>query len=120
MTYVIALTNVTDREKHEKEFIPAIMKTHEAFDTRIISRIDNPEVLLGDVSENRIVLIEFQDKAHVKAWFNNPDTIHALNIARECTGGMTLIILEEEPKLEEAPAPESEKQPESSTESTTA
>lgn len=70
--YVIAEMEVHDPERYEqyKDGVPA---TLEASGGRFVVRGGEVEHLEGDWQPKRVVVIEFDDLAALKAWWDSPD-----------------------------------------------
>ncbi len=97
--YVIAHTTVTDQEKYQKEFLPATLRSHEAHNVEILVRTNSVEALSGDQAPERMVVLKFGDLAHARSWYQSREQQQALQIAKECTTGITALMV---PGYEEA------------------
>jgi uncharacterized protein (DUF1330 family) len=96
--YVIANTTVTDQEKYQKEFIPATLRSHKVHQVEIVVRTGSIEAVAGQAPE-RMVILKFRDLDHARSWYQSPEQQQALQIAKECTTNMTVLIV---PGFEEA------------------
>jgi uncharacterized protein (DUF1330 family) len=96
--YVIAQTKLTNEEKYLKEFIPATIRSHKAHNVEIMVRTNAVEALTGQAPE-RMVVLKFRDLAHARSWYHSPEQQQALQIAKECTTNMTVLMV---PGFEEA------------------
>lgn len=70
--YVVAQIAIHDRAeygRYEAGFADAFMK----HGGRIVSVDDQPEVVEGDWAHDRSVVIEFEDKAAMRAWYDSPE-----------------------------------------------
>jgi len=81
--YIAARTTVTDKEKYENEFLPAVMKVHEAHGGKIIAA-GYIQYLVGAPAEDgaRVTIIECPDEAHARALF---EEVKPLMAAMQCT-----------------------------------
>jgi uncharacterized protein (DUF1330 family) len=89
--YVIAQTTLTNKEKYQKEFIPASV-SHEVHHVEIVVRTGDIEALAGQAPE-RMVVLKFRDLAHARSWYQSPEQQQALQIAKECTTGITAFLV---------------------------
>ena len=96
--YVIAQTTVTNQEKYQKEFLPATVRSHEAHHVEIVVRTGAIEAVAGQAPE-RMVILKFRDLDHARSWYQSPEQQQALQIAKECTASMTVLMV---PGFEEA------------------
>jgi uncharacterized protein (DUF1330 family) len=96
--YVIANTTVTDQEKYQKEFIPATLRSHKVHHVEIVVRTGAIEAVAGQAPE-RMVILKFRDLDHARSWYQSPEQQRALQIAKECTTNMTVLMV---PGFEEA------------------
>jgi uncharacterized protein (DUF1330 family) len=97
--YVIAQTTVTDQEKYQKELIPATLRSHKVHNVEILVRTNAVEALSGGQVPERMVVLKFRDLAHARSWYESPEVKLTLQIAKECTTGITALMV---PGYEEA------------------
>jgi uncharacterized protein (DUF1330 family) len=74
--YVIVDVQITDPERYDAYRVlagPAV----EAAGGRYLARGGTAEVLEGDRVPNRIVIIEFDDLAAARAWYDSPAYVEA-------------------------------------------
>ena len=90
--YVIANTTVTDQQKYQKEFIPATVRSHKVHHVEIVVRTGSIEALAGQAPE-RMVILKFRDLDHARSWYHSPEQQQALQIANECTTGITAFLV---------------------------
>ena len=92
--YVIVEIEVTDPAGYEayKTLAPP---TVAAYGGRYIVRGGDPEVLEGDWSPKRIVVLEFENKARAKEWLNSPE-YSAVKPMRHKTARSKMIVVEGE------------------------
>jgi uncharacterized protein (DUF1330 family) len=96
--YVIAHTSLTNEEKYLKEFIPASIRSHKAHNVEIVVRTNAIEALSGQAPQ-RMVVLKFRDMDHARAWYHSTEQQQAIQIAKECTTGITACLV---PGFEEA------------------
>jgi uncharacterized protein (DUF1330 family) len=70
--YILAITKITDAEKYNSEFMPAIKKAHKAHDVKVVAMSNAPQMLMGEPRGNRVVLLQVQDEAHARAFLEQP------------------------------------------------
>jgi uncharacterized protein (DUF1330 family) len=66
--YILAITKITDAEKYNSEFMPAIKKAHKAHDVKVVAMSNAPQMLMGEPRGNHVVLLQVQDEAHARAF----------------------------------------------------
>ena len=89
--YVIVNVAVQDPERY-KDYIKAATPTVAAHGGRYIARGGRAEKLEGDVSVNRIVLLEFPSYAQAKSWYDSPEYRAALAIRQSCATGALILV----------------------------
>lgn len=82
--YILAITKITDAEKYNSEFMPAIKKAHKAHDVKVVAMSNAPQMLMGEPRGNHVVLLQAQDEAHARAFWNSPEAKAAMAIAPHC------------------------------------
>jgi len=70
--YLIANVEVTDPAGYE-EYKKQAPATIAAYGGRYLTRGGAREVLEGDWSPNRVVILEFPSMAQLKAWYDSPE-----------------------------------------------
>lgn len=90
--YVLAQGNVQDREKLN-EYLAAAGATLAGVDVKVLVHSESPEVIEGEVTNTRHVLMEFPDAAAAKAWYDSADYEAIRGLRIEGAPG-TLVILE--------------------------
>ena len=83
--YILAITKITDAEKYNSEFMPAIKKAHKAHDVKVVAMSNAPQMLMGEPRGNHVVLLQVQDEAHARAFWNSPEAKAAMAIAPHCS-----------------------------------
>src|SRR6516162_1845440 len=61
--YVFSQVTIVDNDKYQQEFLPAVLKSHEAYGVKYLARTGDIEALEGH-APMRCVILEFQDIAH--------------------------------------------------------
>jgi uncharacterized protein (DUF1330 family) len=92
--YVAARTTITDKEKYENKFLPAVMKARDAHGGKIIAA-GYIQYLIGEPAEEsaRVTIIEFQDEAQARAMLDSPEMQSALEIAQTCMSNPRISIV---------------------------
>ena len=83
--YILAITNITNAEKYNNEFMPAIKKAHKAHNVKVVAISNAPHrMLMGEPRGNHVVILQVQDEAHARAFWNSPEAKAAMAIAPLC------------------------------------
>jgi len=90
--YVVADVTVTDPAGYE-DYRRRVPATIEKYGGRFVARGGTIEVLEGDWTPSRLVIIEFPTAEEARAWWNSPEYSAARTI-RQATSRGTLLILE--------------------------
>jgi uncharacterized protein (DUF1330 family) len=70
--YLIADVDVTDPAAYE-EYKRKVAATTSAFGARYLTRAGATEVLEGDWTPKRFVILEFPSAERIKAWYDSPE-----------------------------------------------
>jgi uncharacterized protein (DUF1330 family) len=70
--YYIGEHAITDAAVFE-EYLALVMPMIERFGGRYLTRRGTHEVLEGDWKPNRVVIVEFPDKASIRRWYEAPE-----------------------------------------------
>ena len=70
--YLIVETDIHDAEQY-KQYTSAVPATIEQYGGRFVVRGGEFEVLEGDWTPVRLVMLEFDDLAAIKRWFESPE-----------------------------------------------
>jgi uncharacterized protein (DUF1330 family) len=89
-SYVIVNVAIHDPERY-KEYIKAATPTVAAHGGRYIVRGGRAEKLEGDVSVNRIVVLEFPSYQQAKNWYESAEYRAALAIRQSCASGALIL-----------------------------
>ena len=68
--YLVAAAQVADRVEYE-EYVRKAAPTFAGVDVKVLALSDEPVLLEGSTSPNRVAVMEFPDMAKVEAWYNN-------------------------------------------------
>ena len=79
--YVIANVEVTDPAAYE-EYRAKVPGTIAAYGGRYLARAGATEVLEGDWTPHRLVILEFPSLAQLKAWYRSPEYRPLLEIRK--------------------------------------
>lgn len=90
--YLFANVEVTDPAGYE-EYRQQVSATITAHGGRYLVRGGATEVLEGDWSPKRIVILEFADMAQLKAWYRSPEYQPLIKL-RQRTAKSTLVAVE--------------------------
>jgi uncharacterized protein (DUF1330 family) len=83
--YILAITNITNADKYNNEFMPAIKKAHKAHNVKVVATSNAPHrMLMGEPRGNHVVILQVQDEAHARAFWNSPEAKAAMAIAPHC------------------------------------
>ena len=77
--YVFANVEITDPAGYE-EYRKQVPATIAQYGGRYLTRAGATEVLEGDWTSKRVVILEFPDMARLKAWYDSPEyrPLHAI------------------------------------------
>jgi uncharacterized protein (DUF1330 family) len=105
--YILAMSNITDAKKYNNEFMPAAKKAHAAYDIKTVAVSNAPhQMLTGTPRVNHVVILQAQDEAHARAFFNSPEMQTALAIGESCMAELRVGIIPAVSGLVEARAAE--------------
>ncbi len=90
--YVVAQGRIEDRPKLD-EYVGKALPTIQAAGARVLAFDESPEVVEGEISTPRTVILEFESKEAFRAWYDSPDYQAALPLRLESAPG-TLIVVE--------------------------
>lgn len=90
--YMFANVEVTDAPGYE-QYRQRVSATIEAYGGRYVVRGGATEVLEGAWAPKRIVILEFDDMAQLKAWYHSPEYRPLLEL-RQRTATSTLVAVE--------------------------
>jgi uncharacterized protein (DUF1330 family) len=90
--YIIVEVDVKDPAKYEdyKKLTPA---TLEPYDGKFIARGGKAELIEGEDTPKRIVVLEFENSEKAKAWWNSPEYSEAKKL-RHATAESRMILVE--------------------------
>ena len=90
--YLIADTNVTDPQRYE-EYKRQVKPLIERFGGSYVVRGGPHDVLEGDWTPTRLVVLEFPDMASLRAWYDSPEYA-PLKVLRQGAAESRLIAVE--------------------------
>jgi uncharacterized protein (DUF1330 family) len=90
--YVIALVDIKDPVRYET-YRKLVTPTITAYGGRFVVRGGQTEVLEGEWTPRRVVVLEFPSVDRAKAWWSSPEYSEAKAI-RQATSEGTLIVVE--------------------------
>ena len=89
--YVIVNVKVEHPARYAA-YVKAATPTVAAHGGRYIARGGRAEKLEGNVSVNRIVLLEFPSYDHAKGWYDSPEYQAAALIRQSCSSGDLILV----------------------------
>jgi len=90
--YLVADVAITDAVGFE-EYRAKVPATISAHGGRYLARGGATAVLEGDLSPNRVIILEFPSMAHLRTWYDSPE-YRPLRALRERTARTTLLAIE--------------------------
>jgi uncharacterized protein (DUF1330 family) len=89
--YIYANVQVTDAQAYEdyRRDVPAVIAAHGG---RYLVRGGATEVLEGDASPARQVILEFPDMAHLKAFYESPEYRALIPLRQRASKGVLIAI----------------------------
>ena len=89
--YVIADVDVHDTEAYD-EYRKLVAPTIEKYGGRFVVRAGAHEVMEGDWTPNRVIVIEFESVARAKEWYGSEEYAPALAIRLKATTSSLIIV----------------------------
>ena len=89
--YIIVDSNVHNPDRM-KDYADKVRDTITAYGGRPIVSAPDPEVIEGDWTPLRIVVLEFPDVETAKAWYNSPEYQEILPIRFEAANDKLLLV----------------------------
>lgn len=90
--YVIAMVEVKDPTRYE-DYRKQVLATVTAYGGRFIARAGSTEVLEGQWTPKRLVILEFPSFARAKEWWSSPEYAGPKAL-RQATSDGTLILID--------------------------
>jgi uncharacterized protein (DUF1330 family) len=92
VAYVVATMAIHDPQTYRKytDLTPPLVKRHGG---RFLTRGDEVTTAKGEPFRERMVLLEFPDKAHVDAWLSDPDYVAACKF-RDAAAAVRVLVQE--------------------------
>lgn len=90
--YIVVDINVTDPIRYE-EYIKLSPPTVELYGGRFIARGGRTEILEGDWSPSRLVILQFESIEQAKTWLNSPEYSEARKL-RHQTAKSNMVVIE--------------------------
>jgi uncharacterized protein (DUF1330 family) len=101
--YVIAMMAIHDPETYRK-YTDRTPPTVKKYGGRFLTRGEAVSTIEGATYNDRLVLLEFPSKAHVQAWFADPDYQEAMAF-RRASSAMRMLLVQEGGDNTEDPNP---------------
>lgn len=89
--YVIAQIEITDPATYG-EYTKEVLATITAHGGRFLVRGGKVEVLEGDITPKRVVVIEFPDVATLKRWYRSPEYQAILPLRKRASKGSLFLV----------------------------
>ena len=89
--YVIAQISITDRaayDRYQAKF-PGVFRK---FEGELLAADENPEIIEGEWSREKVVLMRFPDKASFEAWAFSPEYREIAEDRRAGSEGVFLLV----------------------------
>ncbi|MBT3139490.1 DUF1330 domain-containing protein [Ruegeria litorea] len=101
--YIVAMMSIHDADRYKQytDKTPPLVKKHGG---RFLTRGQDVSCFEGTSYDGRLVILEFPDRAHVKAWFADPEYCEA-KAHRQAASKMNLLMLQEGGSNTENPDP---------------
>lgn len=102
--YIVSMMSVTDPDTYRQytDRTPDIVKRHGG---KFLTRGGPFECVEGQPYDGRLVILEFPSKAHIEAWYNDPDYVDAMQF-RHAASTMNYLLMQEGAANTEDPDPE--------------
>ena len=89
--YIIVDSNVHNPDRM-KEYATQVPATLAPFGGKAIVSAPDPEIIEGDWSPQRLVVLEFPDADAARAWYNSPEYQEILPIRFEAANDKLLLV----------------------------
>jgi len=91
--YVVSMMHITDAENYKNytDRTPAIVKRHGG---QFLTRGEPFTCVEGKEYDGRLVILQFPSKAHVEAWYADPEYQEAM-VFRHASSTMNYLLLQE-------------------------
>ncbi|SET30467.1 Uncharacterized conserved protein, DUF1330 family [Natronincola peptidivorans] len=70
--YFVAQIQINDNEEYEK-YLNSVDEVFSRFNGKYLAVDKSPEILEGNWSYNRIIIIQFQDEKELKHWYESTE-----------------------------------------------
>ncbi|MGD8462309.1 MAG: DUF1330 domain-containing protein [Anaerolineae bacterium] len=101
--YVIAMMAIQDPDTYRK-YTDRTPPTVKRYGGKFLTRGEPVTTIEGKVYTDRLVILEFPSKAHVEAWFADPDYQEAM-VFRHASSVMRMLLVQEGGDNTEDPTP---------------
>ncbi|MDX1746299.1 MAG: DUF1330 domain-containing protein [Halobacteriales archaeon] len=91
--YALFQLELTDRDRYLNEYVPPTVETIEAHGGRVLVSTDAPQVLEGEWTFDRTVLIEFPSVEDARAWYTDETYEEVSQIRHDITGVENAVIV---------------------------
>jgi uncharacterized protein (DUF1330 family) len=89
--YAIAQGRVEDREQFD-QYIAAAIPTLETHKAGVLALDETPDVVEGDVSYPRTVILQFASSDAFYAWYNSPEYTAARKLRETASTGTFILV----------------------------
>jgi uncharacterized protein (DUF1330 family) len=91
--YVIAMMAIHDPDTYRK-YTDRTPPTVKKYGGKFLTRGEPVTTIEGETYQDRLVILEFPSKAHVEAWFADPDYQEAM-VFRHASSVMRMLLVQE-------------------------
>ena len=82
--YMIARATITDREKFEKDFMPAVAAAFGPYGAKLLAQSDDVRTLVGSDHLDHLAIAEFPSHDAAVACANSAEFRHAVKVSETC------------------------------------
>ncbi len=75
-----------------KTYTAGVMATVNQYGGKVIVRDSDPEGVEGDWNPKRVIILEFSDKAALKAWYDSPEYSDLLKLRLASARGNAMMV----------------------------
>lgn len=89
--YFVIHNRIHNLEKMQ-EYVPKALDTMTAYNPEILALDENSQVIEGSTNLPRTILIKFDSRDTMMAWYNSPEYQEVLPLRLEATEGFSVLI----------------------------
>ena len=95
--YFIFRHKVLDADKLNNDYLPKAVETLQAYNPEILVVDETSEVIEGDSTDNRTVVLKFKSREEAMTWYNSPEYQAIINLRQESVDGVAVLCDEFKP-----------------------